>query len=256
MLLNSIYNLPAIDLINKIPDNFVDLYILDPPYMVTNQPWDKLDAINTELVCQLHRTLKDTGSCYCWCGIGEKSNNLLRWLPIFSEKFYFKDLITWKKQRGMGTRRGWLYTREECMWFVKDNKKFIWNDSEQYSDIKRCKQKYGYKLKNGKCCDDYIKSEYLRLTNVWTDISETTWNTSKRGLVGKHYTPKPEKAISRIIKCHTAVEDVVCDPFVGSGTTAVCAQELGRNWIVGDISSEFCKLTSERLGLFGGYVNG
>jgi len=50
---------------------------------------------------------------------------LIRWFPIFNEKWYFKDLITWKKQRGMGMRKGWLYTREEIMWFVKDNKKFI-----------------------------------------------------------------------------------------------------------------------------------
>ena len=65
-----------------------------------------------------------------------------------------------------------------------------------------------------------------------------------------------EKAINRIIKCHTKSRDIVCDPLVGTGTTAVCAQALGRNWIVGDISDEFCNLTKQRLGLFGGDADG
>ena len=67
-------------------------------------------------------------------------------------------------------RKGWLYTREECMWFVKDNSKFIWNKEEQYNlnDFVG-ERKFGFKnLKN----KDYKVSEYKRFSNIWTDIPE------------------------------------------------------------------------------------
>ena len=164
----------------KIDSSSVDLIIIDPPYLTTKEKWDKNEVVTEELSKQLFRVAKDSCSLYVWCGIGEKSQSLIRWFPIFSENWKFKDLITWKKQRGIGMRKGWLYTREELLWFVKDNSKFIWNKDSQYSNVKREKSSYGYVLPNGKSADSYIKSEYKRFSNVWDDISETSFNTSKR----------------------------------------------------------------------------
>ena len=97
-------------------DFLVDLIIIDPPYEnVLKANWDKQQTFDDEFVCLLHAVLKDTGSIYVWCGIGEKSQSLIRWFPMLSKYFYFRDLITWKKQRGIGMRKGWLYTREEIM---------------------------------------------------------------------------------------------------------------------------------------------
>lgn len=215
----------------KIDNASVDLIIIDPPYLTTKEKWDKDEVVTEELSKQLFRVAKDSCSLYVWCGIGEKSQSLIRWFPIFSKDWHFKDLITWKKQRGIGMRKGWLYTREELLWFVKDNSKFIWNKDSQYSDVKREKSSYGYILPNGKSADSYIKSEYKRFSNVWDDISETSFNTSKQGKVGKHFTPKPLKAIKRIILAHTKESDVVLDCFLGSGTTMQACKELNRNCI-------------------------
>jgi len=108
--------------------------------------------------------------------------------------------------------------------------------------------KYGYRLKNGKLACEYIKSEYKRLTNIWTDISETTFNTrGKNKVVGLHYAPKPVKAIERIIKVHTFEGDLILDCFLGSGTTAIACEKLNRRWIGVEVEEKYCKLAKNRI---------
>lgn len=155
---------------------------------------------------------------------------MLDFVPILDNKFYFKDLITWKKQRGIGMRKGWLYTREECLWYVKDNKKFVWNKDEQYSDEKR---PFSIKKAGGEMVN---KSEYKRYTNVWIDINEVGFGSSPQKFKEtrdaiKHITPKPVEAMERIIKLHTKEGDIVLDCFMGSGTTAVACANLNRRYI-------------------------
>jgi len=230
------------DIIPNLPDEIIDLIIIDPPYLTTKETWDKKEVVNEFLSGQLFRIAKEHASLYVWCGIGEKSQSLIRWFPIFNKDWHFKDLITWKKQRGIGMRKGWLYTREEIMWFVKNNKKFIWRKECQYSDEKRKSQKFGFEVwKRGK----RPLSQYYRLTDVWTDISETTWNW--KSLETLHYTPKPLKAIERIIKVHTYENEIVFDCFLGSGTTAVACEKLNRRWIGIEINPEYCEIAKQRI---------
>jgi len=209
----------------KIESESVDLIIIDPPYIVTKEKWDKEEVVNSKLSFELFRIAKQNCSIYIWCGIGEKSQSLIRWFPIFNKDWYFKDLITWKKQRGIGMRKGWLYTREEILWFVKDNKKFIWNKKNQYSEEKSQYTGKGVS-ENGKLTNQFGKerlSEYKRISNVWIDIHEKS--TSIKTI---HFTPKPKKAIERIILAHTKKNDTVLDCFLGSGTTMEVCNNLNR----------------------------
>ena len=234
--LNIFANGDCRELIKNIPDNSVDLILTDPPYMATNFKWDQEEMISSDLVNEFFRILKPTGSFYCWCGIGEKSSSLLRWHPVISEKFYFKDLITWKKRRGIGMRKGWLYTREEIMWFVKDNKKFVWNKDSQYTDEPNqfTKGFSGTKV-----------HPFKRITNVWTDVPETL---NRRDKKTSHATPKPVKSLVRIISCHTKEGDVVFDPFAGSGSTLKTAELLNRNYIGIELDKEIFEEARQTLG--------
>jgi len=214
------------DNLHKIADNSIDLITIDPPYVVTKEKWDKEDQVSLELSQQLFRILKPTGNFYCWGGVGEKSQTIVKWFSLFKDSgWYFKDWITWKKQRGMGNRKGWLYTREELLWFVKDNKQFAWNIENQYGE--ECYSEAWIKR---------LGKKYKRISNVWSDIKEETLS----GLVGikdhikkdkSHFTPKPIKAIKRIILAHTKEGDTVLDCFLGSGTTMQACNELNRNCI-------------------------
>jgi len=246
--LNKIYKGDCVSLIKEIDDDSIDLIILDPPYNTTNEVWDKYDTINKSFSSELFRVAKKSCSLYVWCGIGEKSQSLIRWFPIFSERWHFKDLITWKKRRGNGMKKGWLYTREELMWFVKNNKSFIWNGSHQYSNILREYSNYNYKLKNGKNARDYIKSPNKRITNIWDDISETSFNTTGYdSLIKKHFTPKPLKALQRIISLHTKENDLILDCFGGSGNTAIAATNLGRRFILIEKDDTFVSMANDRI---------
>lgn len=219
--------------VKKLKDSSIDLIIIDPPYLTTKESWDKIEVVTEELSNELFRVAKDTCSLYCWCGIGEKSQSLIRWFPIFNKDWYFKDLITWKKRRGMGMRKGWLYTREEIMWFVKNNKKFIWNKDEQYSKEPNLFKKgmSGTKVHPTK-----------RYTNVWVDIPEKLTRNIKI-----HYTPKPLEALERIIKLHTKDNDVVLDCFMGSGTTAITCKKLNRDFIGIELDKDYYEYSCERV---------
>lgn len=239
-----IINGDCIKVLPDIEDNSVDLIILDPPYLTTSESWDKIEIINDFVANQLYRIAKESCSLYIWCGIGEKSQSLIRWFPIFSACWYFKDLITWKKQRGFGMRKGWLYVREEIMWFVKNNDKFIWNTEFQYS--KELRQLYGF-YKDGVKLEDRMKSPYKRITNVWEDIHEINFYNSIELKNITHYTPKPIELITRIIFAHTKENDLVLDLFLGSGTTALACKNTGRNFIGIEIDEKYCDMSVKRL---------
>ena len=215
------------DELPKLENNSVDLIILDPPYLTTKKKWDKYEVVNDELSSQLLRIAKENCSLYIWCGIGEKSQSLIRWFPIFSSSWHFKDLITWKKQRGIGMRKGWLYTREELMWFVKDNKFFIWNKENQY-DTNTTRKRDKYRLLDGQNGKPRL-SIYKRWTNIWDDVTELGNETMLKTTT--HFTPKPITFIKRIVSLHTKENDTVLDYFLGSGTTMQACKELNRNCI-------------------------
>lgn len=230
-----LYNADACDILYNMPP--VDLIINDPPYYkVVKDGWDnEWDTLEQYLdwVAEWLRLekaiLKDTGSLYIWGGVGERGDSIIH-IKLLADRLglYFKDWITWSKSRGIGQRKGWLYTREELLWYVRDNKKFIWNTEHQYSNERR-KRDQGLPDgifrpgQNGKP----PKSPYKRLTNVWTDISENGPDVLRKS----HTTPKPIKAIERIILAHTNPGDIVLDPFLGSGTTCEVCKKLDRHCI-------------------------
>jgi site-specific DNA-methyltransferase (adenine-specific) len=215
--------------VRALPDNSVDMVLIDPPYLTTSEDWDKQEAFSEALLQELRRVSAPHASLYVWCGIGEKSQSLIRWFPWVAKHFYFKDLITWKKQRGIGMRKGWLYTREEIIWAVKDNKAFIWNTNAQYSTVVR-KNPKGF---NG----GPTKSEFKRFSNVWDDITEESFNTSRDEMASakrQHFTPKPILALERIIRACTLPDHVVLDCFGASGSTGLAARNTGRDFILMD----------------------
>jgi len=224
----------CLEVMQGIPDKSVDLVCIDPPYLTTNEQWDKKEVVNETLVKSLFRVIKEHGSLYVWCGIGENSNSLMRWFPLFDKYWHFKDLITWKKQRGIGMRKGWLYVREECLWFVKNNHEFTWNKEEQYDRT----DKRLFSLPNN-------KSDYKRWTNVWVDIKEMAGGM-KSNPYG-HFCAKPVDLIERIIMAHTKENDVVLDCFLGSGTTAIACINTGRNFIGIEKEEKYCRIAEERI---------
>jgi site-specific DNA-methyltransferase (adenine-specific) len=89
----------------------------------------------------------------------------------------------------------------------------------------------------------------MRLThpsNVWTDISVPFWSMSENT---PHPTQKPEKLIAKLILASSDEGDVVFDPFLGSGTTAVTAKKLNRHFVGIEKEKEYVALALKRLAL-------
>jgi DNA modification methylase len=213
-----LHNLDCQEFIKSIPGNTYQLIIIDAPYgKCTNAKWDeKTFEFTQEFLTDLYRVLTDEGSIYVHCGIGEKSNSLMLWFNQFNNVFHFKEMINWKKNRGMGMRRGWLQINEQILWFVKDNKKFIWNKNQQYSTEKR---PFNIVKKGGEMVN---KSEYKRLTNCWIDINEVGMGKSPKKFkeIKKnihHFTPKSPLLSNRMIKLHCQPDSKIFIPFAGSG---------------------------------------
>lgn len=202
------------------------LVLTDPPYgNLLSENWDIPHAINDTWCKMVKAIMLPNASLYMWCGVGEKSNSMLDFMQILNRHFHFKDLITWKKRRGIGARRGWLYTREELLWYVVDNNNFIWNKEFQYSDEPNA-------FKKGMSGTEV--NPHKRYTNVWTDIPEELVNSNK-----KHPTEKPKQALDRIINVHTYANDWVLDPFAGGCSTLDSAYDLGRNSTGIEINKEY-----------------
>ena len=93
-------------------------------------------------------------------------------------------------------------------------------------------------------------SKFKRLTNVWDDIDEVGFGKSPKRFKEIRdmlpYTPKPEKAIERIIQLHTQKDDRIVDCFAGSGTGYV-AEKMGRNSVMIEKDPSYCQLIHDRM---------
>lgn len=210
--------------------NLASLIMADPPYYkITAEDWDHQWENPNEYIdwcgkwfamCQ--DRLMETGSFYLWQGIGHRSQVLWHLGILLQNYFIFQDWITWKKSRGMGNRIGWLFTREECLWFSRA-KEYIWNEAAQY-DLTKPSINHGSSF-NGQP----RKSQFKRYTNVWECNEDQNYGANR---IRAHYTPKPLILIERIVNAHTlAPNDLVIDPFMGSGTTGVACVNLNRRFI-------------------------
>jgi site-specific DNA-methyltransferase (adenine-specific) len=81
-------------------------------------------------------------------------------------------------------------------------------------------------------------------SNVWTDISVPFWSMSENT---NHPTQKPEKLIAKLILASSDENDLVFDPFLGSGTTAVVAKKLKRHFLGIEKEKEYVALSLLRL---------
>jgi site-specific DNA-methyltransferase (adenine-specific) len=222
----------------------VPLIVADPPYgNILPVSWDRFIEPDVRFVqwmmywtANWQRVLLDGAAFYVWGGIGTPEfRPFLRYLVRVEEETPLRlaNLITWKKKRAYGVKHNYLFTREECAYFING------------SDIKkpRCfnipllEEKRGYAGYNEKYP---AKSEYYRRTNVWTDVTEVMRNKV-------HDAQKAQRVIEVPIEVHTTPGEWVIDPFAGSGTTALAARKLGRRFVVIEKDEKTFEEMLERL---------
>lgn len=200
----------------NIAKNSVDLHLCDPPYgRIVKQGWDQTWTLDMqwELTRVIEETLKPNGTAYLWGGIGRPKDRLFfKWLSEVEDRsgLTLYDVITWRKKRAIGSAYKYLFTREECAMLVKGDRPKTFN-------VPLLDEKRGY---TGFSKKYSAKSEYLRRTNVWTDITELF-----RGKI--HKCEKPPRLAEVMIETSSNPGDLVIDMFAGSGSTGVGAENVG-----------------------------
>lgn len=238
--INHIHNMDALELMKKIKDNSIDAFVIDPPYYIENlqidlkaqtlrqssknnifcADWDSsfedlehYKHFMYKVLKGMKRCLKGKGQVYMFF-----SYHHLDWCIDMIKKMgyrYYKPLI-WYKPYAMGVfpnQYGCNY--EVILWFRNDEKK-----GEVKLNI-GCRQR-----------DVFVKNS----TNI-----------TYRKECGFHPTPKPINIIMTLIENCTDEGDLICDCFMGSGTTAVASKALKRNFIGSELDLEYIKIAERRL---------
>jgi len=251
--LNKIYCMDAIEFLKKIPDNSVDLAVIDPPYNLKKADWDTFTSekdffkFTFNWIDKLIPKLKQNASLYIF-NTPYNSAFILQYL--IQKKLIFQNWITWDKRDGLGSAKRKYSNRQETILFFTKGKKHTFNYNEirvPYESEERIKHasKKGI-LKNGK---RWFPNPQGRLCGeVWHITSERHKNKVNGKVIQMgHSTPKPLEMIERIIKASSNEGDLVLDCFMGIGTTAIACKRLNRNFIGCEINPEYIKIANKRL---------
>ena len=247
---NKVINGDTFSQLKSLPNNFVDLLVVDPPYNLTKEyDGTRFNRTNDneyikwleKWVKELPRIMKPNGTLY-FCGDWKTSP---LYYQVLSNYFYIKNRITWEREKGRGSDRNWKNNIEDIYFCTMDDKDYVFN----INSVKVKKKVIApYKDEEGKAKDwFYENGEKFRFThpaNVWTDITVPYWSMSENT---EHPTQKPEKLIAKLILASYNEGDMVFDPFLGSGTTAVVAKKLNRRFCGIEREEGYCLLASKRL---------
>ena len=244
--LNKITNGNSLEILKKIPDKTFDLVFADPPYNLqigkklkrpddskvngVNDKWDQFKNFNDyDNFCKLwltesKRVLKDNGSIWV---IGTYHNIFRLGYHIQNMEFWILNDVIWRKNNPMPNFRGTRFTNahETLIWASKNKK-----------------SKYTFNYQSLKCLNDD-----LQMRSDWTlPICSGNERIKKNGKK-VHSTQKPESLLYRILLASTNKGDLVFDPFLGTGTTAVVAKKLGRNYFGIESEEKYFKTAKQRL---------
>ncbi len=245
---NKTINQDLFSTLDNLPDSFVDLLFIDPPYnmnkkfnsnsfkeMTTNDYIEWIDSWLSKLI----RILKETASIYI-CGDYRSSSAIQQ----AGEKYFkVRNRIIWEREKGRGSKNNWKNNSEDIWYFtMSDDYTFNLDDVK----LKR-KVIAPYKISGQPKDWEESKDGNYRLThpsNIWTDLTVPFWSMPENT---DHPTQKPEKLLAKVILASSNKGDFVFDPFLGSGTTSVAAKKLDRNYLGIELDKTFACLAEKRL---------
>ena len=244
IIFNNIYNCDCIQGMKSVPKNKIDLVITDPPFAINfrakkanyNRKQSRvLEGYNEissedyydftlEWMSQVHRILKESGSMYLFSGW----NNLKEILMAIDDiGFHVVNHIIWKYQFGVVTKNKYVTSHYHCLYVCKNDKKRKFFPFKRFS--KDAKSEDGHSL------------HYQDKEDVW-EIKREYWTGDK-----KTPTKLPAEIIEKILFYSSKKNDVVFDPFLGSGQVAVVSKMHGRQFCGFEVVKDYYKFAKKRL---------
>jgi len=244
----------AICWLRTLENDSVDLMFADPPYNIKKAEWDNFESQqeyvrwSLEWIKEASRVLKPEGTLYV-CGFSE----ILADIKFLASR-YFKSCrwLIWHYTNKANLGKDWGRSHESIVHFRK-GKQFTFN-------IDHIRVPYGNHTLKYPVHPQAGTSQYgnggANKDHLWEpnpmgakprDVIEIP--TTSNGMSEKtpHPTQKPEELLRKFILASSNKDDLVIDPFLGSGTTVVVAEQLKRKWKGCDTSLEYCKWAADRI---------
>ncbi|MDR1497461.1 MAG: site-specific DNA-methyltransferase [Puniceicoccales bacterium] len=242
-----------------LPDASVDVVFADPPYNIKKAEWDvfenqeKYIAFSLQWVEQAARVLKNSGTLFI-CGFSE----ILADIKHPASKFFNScRWLVWHYKNKANLGSDWGRSHESILHFRK-SKKFTFNIDEiripynghtlKYPSHPQAETSQYGKDRNGHLwTPNPLGAKPKDVLEIPQDLLEIPTTCNGMNEKTPHPTQKPEELLRKLILATSNSGDLVIDPFCGSGTTAVCAQQLGRLWKACDLSAEYLSWAANRL---------
>lgn len=234
---SGIINDNCLEIISMIPDQSVNLLILDPPYNKTQsynsyKHWAKADIdyydYIDEIIGSLAPKLASNASIYA-C-IDWQSSGIIQ--MVLSKYFMIRNRITWGRENGRGTKdnliQNWRSSSEDIWYATVSKNDYVFN---------------GEAIKITKRITGSDKTKLICSNNFWSDLTVPFFGMRENTI---HPTQKPEKLLAKLILASTNEDDLILDPFLGSGTTLSVAEKLKRRCIGIEIDEEYCLIAAKR----------
>lgn len=237
--------------LRHLPNQFVDLLVLDPPYNLT-KGFEGLTFRRrshvaytewlTRVIGLLKPALKRTASVYV-CGDWLSSHSIFE---AASSHLIVRNRITWEREKGRGARSNWKNSSED-IWFCTVSNEYTFN----VDSVKLRRRVMAPYTNAAGTAKDWQRTgdggfRDTHPSNFWSDITVPFWSMPENT---DHPTQKSEKLIAKLMLASTNKGDFVLDPFLGSGTTSVVAKKLGRRYLGIELNEDYCLLAERRLEL-------
>lgn len=236
-------------ILDWLPQQWIDLLILDPPYNLSKQFGQKrvsrrsLPNYQTWVESWFERLLpllKPTATVYI-CGDWQTS---LALYPVAARHLKVRNRITWEREKGRAASQNWKNCAED-IWFCTLGNDYYF-DGEAVRLQRQVRAPYTDTQGQPKDWQATAQGNYRRTaaSNLWTDVTVPFWSMPENT---DHPTQKPEKLMAKLILASSPPGGLVFDPFLGSGTTSVVAAKLGRQYLGVELDPTYACLAEKRL---------
>jgi site-specific DNA-methyltransferase (adenine-specific) len=233
----------CLELFKTIPDNSIDMCFADPPFNLKKKYTSYKDNLELQeylnwcekWIAEMVRVTKPTGSIFV--------HNIPKWLTFYASflnnNAHFRHWISWEAPTApMG--KTLQPAHYGILFYTKEQKK---SKIYELRHPHKRDRKQGYLLKDYGGKKDILHPFGPLISDVWTDIHRIRHNKNR----DEHPCQLPIHLLERLILMTTDENDIVLDPFSGTGTTAIAAKRLNRKYIGFELDEQYANISQNKL---------
>jgi len=246
----------ALEILPTLETESFQAVIADPPYfqVLLEHDWDMAwvsadDDLDWTLrwVRACRRTLRRDGLMFIFGQLGKREHVWLHMCSMLAKEMQFHDMLIWDRAVGYNERRDSFTPQYEMVLVLRQE-----TASKPYFDKDALRVPYDEDtietyLRDKRYKNRQARETHLRKGKFATNILRVPSLKGSSAEKAGHPSQKPVALIQHLIACSTRPGDAVLDPFLGSGTTAVCCEQLGRRWTGIERNPDYAMIAQKRL---------